>query len=194
MNRRDAIARVGLMLGVTVVGAEAFLTGCSPKRSETATSWLDFTPDRIAFLDEVGETILPKTSASGGAKDAKIGEFMKAIVTDCYEEADQHAFMDGFAKIDAASNQKYNKDFMKLDDKQKLELLSGIDQEAKDYSKTRKEGDPQSHYFGLMKQLTLWGYFTSEVGSKEALRYNPLPGKYQGCIDYKKGDRAWSAI
>jgi hypothetical protein len=43
-----------------------------------------------------------------------------------------------------------------------------------------------------MKQLTMLGYFTSEVGSTQALRYVPVPGKYEGCIPYKKGDRAWA--
>ncbi len=42
----------------------------------------------------------------------------------------------------------------------------------------------------MMKELTLWGYFTSEPGANKALRYIAVPGKYQGCIDYKKGDKA----
>jgi hypothetical protein len=43
-----------------------------------------------------------------------------------------------------------------------------------------------------MKQLTLLGYFTSEPGATKALRYNPVPGKFEGCIPYKKGDKAWA--
>jgi hypothetical protein len=61
MNRRDAITRVGLIVGGTVIGAEAFLSGCA-KRTEESVSWLNFSVDRIAFLDEVGETILPATA------------------------------------------------------------------------------------------------------------------------------------
>jgi hypothetical protein len=61
------------------------------------------------------------------------------------------------------------------------------------YNETKKEGDP-NHYFSLIKQLTLWGYFTSEVGSTKALNYLPLPGKYEGCIPYQKGDKLWAAI
>ena len=72
MNRREALSRVGLLVGGTVIGANAFLTGCAPKRSEVPVGTLDFSPENIAFLDEVGETILPKTAASGGAKEAKM--------------------------------------------------------------------------------------------------------------------------
>lgn len=192
MNRRDAIARVGLLVGGTVVGANAFLTGCTPKRSEEALGALDFSPKNISLLDEVGETILPTSAASPGAKEAKIGEFMKAIVTDCYEENDQKIFMEGIGKLNEAANAKFGDDFMDLDATQRHDLLVAIDKEAKDYQ-SNKKGEEPTHYFTMMKQLTLWGYFTSEVGSTKALRYNPVPGRYDGCIDYKKGDRAWSA-
>jgi hypothetical protein len=43
-----------------------------------------------------------------------------------------------------------------------------------------------------MKELTLLGYFTSEVGATKALRYVPIPGRFDGCIPYKKGDKAWA--
>jgi hypothetical protein len=44
----------------------------------------------------------------------------------------------------------------------------------------------------MMKQLTMLGFFTSEVGAKQALRYVPVPGRYDGCAPYKKGDKAWA--
>lgn len=192
MNRRDAIARVGLLVGGTVVGANAFLSGCAPKRSEDAAGLLDFSPKNISLLDEIGETILPTSAASPGAKEAKVGDFMKAIVSDCYEEKDQKIFMEGIKKLNEASNAKFDKDFMDLDATQRHDFLVELDKEAKDYQSKKKQEDP-THYFTMMKQLTLWGYFTSEAGSTKALRFNPVPGRYDGCIDYKKGDRAWSA-
>ncbi|MEX6690772.1 gluconate 2-dehydrogenase subunit 3 family protein [Danxiaibacter flavus] len=189
MNRRDALSRVALLLGGTIIGAEAFLSGC--KNTETKAGVLDFSANNIAFLDEVGETILPTTASSPGAKAAKIGEFMKTIVTDCYPEKDQKVFADTVNKINDAAKKKYNKDFMSLAANEKHDLLVELDKEAKDYNKNKKEGDP-NHYFAMVKQLTLWGYFTSEVGATKALRYVPVPGKYEGCIPYKKGDKAWA--
>jgi hypothetical protein len=44
----------------------------------------------------------------------------------------------------------------------------------------------------MMKQLTLWGYFSSEIGMKQALRFLPIPGRYDGALPYKKGDKAWA--
>jgi hypothetical protein len=190
MNRRDAIARVGLLVGGTVVGANVFLTGCA-RKSEEAASGLTFTPDNISFLDEVGETILPATTSSPGAKETRIGEFMKAIVSDCYEEKDQKVFFEIFTKLDEASEKKFGKHFLSLAPADRQTLLIAIDQEAKDYQKSKKADEPE-HYFTLTKQLTLWGYFTSELGSTKALRYLPIPGRYEGCAPYKKGDRAWA--
>ena len=50
------------------------------------------------------------------------------------------------------------------------------------------------HYFTMMKQLTLWGYFTSKEGMMQALKYVPVPDHYDACIDYKKGDKIMVGI
>src|ERR1700712_5632867 len=106
MNRREALSSVAVLLGGAIIGADAFLSGC--KNSEHQVSGaLDFSPENIAFLDEVGETILPATASSPGAKEAKIGEFMKTIVTDCYEEKDQKIFAEGIGRINKAARTKY---------------------------------------------------------------------------------------
>ena len=186
MNRRDALSSIALLVGGTLVGAEAFLTGCKTTGKKEGL----FAVDDVALLDEVGETILPAT-ATPGAKAAQIGQFMKTIVTDCYDENDQKTFTDGIGKLNDASKKKFDKDFMELQPNQRHDLLVTLDAEAKDYNGKKKEKDP-SHYFSLMKQLTVWGYFTSEPGATKALRYLPVPGKYVGDLPYKKGDKAWA--
>lgn len=80
MNRREALSRVAIIMGGTVLGAEAFLSGCT-----TAKTGLVFSADDIAFLNEVGEVIIPATNTPG-AKEAKVGEFMSVMVRDCYDE------------------------------------------------------------------------------------------------------------
>lgn len=190
MNRKDALSHIALLLGGSIAGAEFFLSGCTngPDRISSA---LDFSPTNISFLDEVGETILPATASSPGAKETMIGEFMKTIVTDCYDKTEQETFMEGIGKLNEAATRKYDKKFVSLEAKDKHDLLVALDKEANDYKKAKKKGDPD-HYFTLMKQLTLWGYFTSKDGATKALRYVAVPGRYEGCIDYKKGDKAWA--
>jgi hypothetical protein len=116
---------------------------------------------------------------------------MAAIVKDCYTQPDQKIFLDGMQKLDDASKKKNGKSFLESTPEQRHDLLVDLDKEAKDYAATKKKDDP-NHYFRMMKELTLWGYFTSEPGATKALRYVAVPGKYEGCIDYKKGEKAWA--
>lgn len=186
MHRREAVQYISLLLGGTLVGANAFLTGC---KTGTDTNYT-FSEDDIAFLNEVGETILPKT-ATPGAKAANVGEFMKVMVNDCYEAQDQKIFHEGIDQLKEASKKQLDTSFMEATPQQRHELLVALDQEQKDYMKN-KAAEDRPHYFRMMKELTLLGYFTSEVGSKEARRHVPVPGRYEGCIPYKKGDKAFT--
>jgi hypothetical protein len=202
MDRRELLKMIAVLTGGVVVGGEAFLTGCKNPESIGGPT---FSEKDIAFLDEVGETILPATKTPG-AKAAHIGQFMKTIVNDCYEEDDQKTFHEGIKKLNDACDKMHGHSFMNATPQQRTALLTSLDKEAKDYQKQRseknkaaKEKDKNAknlpnHYFTLMKQLTLWGYFTSKEGMTQALRFNPVPGRYDGCIDYKKGDRMFAGL
>jgi hypothetical protein len=186
MNRRDALQHIALLLGGTVVGGQAFLLGC---KNETAKEQ-GFTADDIAYLNEIADTILP-TTKTPGAKAANVGQFMTVMVNDCYDEKDQKTFRDGMGKINELSKKEYDKGFMDITAQDRLQLLTKLNQEQTAYSRNKKKDDP-THYFNLMKQLTLLGYFTSEIGATQARRYVAVPGRFDACIPYKKGDKAFA--
>lgn len=187
MNRREALEQVALILGGTIIGGAAFLEGC---RSTDPASKALLSQTQIAFLDEVAETIIPTTDTPG-AKAAKVGAFMSTMVTDCYKPEEQKIFLDGLSSIDKSATSAFGKGFMSLNPAQRTELINKINLELKQYNQNKKEKDPV-HYFGMVKQLTLLGYFSSEIGATQALRYIAVPGKYEGCVPYKKGDKAWA--
>lgn len=187
MERREAVQYIAMLLGGTLVGANAFITGCKPADKKDNTV---FTQEDVAYLNEVADTILPDTSTPG-AKAANVGQFMTVMVNDCYEAKDQKIFHEGLGKLNDASKKAYDADFVKLNPQQRHDLLVKLDQEQKDYTKNKKADDP-AHYFHMMKELTLLGYFTSEIGTKQARRYEPIPGRYDGCVPYKKGEKAWA--
>ena len=187
MHRREALQRVAVILGGTVVGSELFLSGC---KTEEKKSSLAFSEEDIPYLDEIAETIIPATDTPG-AKAAEVGRFMTVYVTDCYDEENQKSFHEGLDKINDLSKKKYDGAFMKVNPQQRHDLLVELDKEQKDYQTTRKKDDPQ-HYFRLMKELTILGYFTSKIGATQALRYQETPGRYEGCIPYTKGEKAWA--
>ena len=185
MDRRELLKMVALATGGVVIGGEVFLTGCKSK--DAAVAGTIFSQNDIAFLDEVGETIIPKTTTAG-AKEAEVGKFMTVMVTDCYDEADQKTFHEGIKKLDEACDKMHKHGFMKADAAQRKELLTSLDKDAKEYMKNKKKEDP-NHYFQMMKQLTLLGYFTSKPGIEQNFNYQQVPGKYDGAVPYKKGDK-----
>ena len=188
MNRRELLKMVALATGGAVIGGEFFLAGCKSKDAEVAG--MTFSQNDIALLDEVAETIIPKTTTAG-AKEAEVGKFMTVMVNDCYEEADQKIFHEGMKKLDEACNKMHGHNFMKAEPVHRKELLTSLDIEAKEYMKNKKKEDP-THYFTMMKQLTLVGYFSSKPGLEQNFNYQPVPGKYDGAVPYKKGDKLFS--
>jgi len=181
MERREAIKWVASLFGGTLIGAEAFLAGCTTDSEITF-----FSSEEIKLLDEIGETILPETSKSPGAKAAKIAEFMQKIVRDCYSADEQKIFRSGLVEVEEKADQDFKNSFLKLSSTQRLEIFTELDELAK----VKSENDVL-HFFTMMKQLTIWGFFTSEVGATKALRYDPIPGSYEGCLDLKPGQPAW---
>ena len=220
ITRREAVARVAALLGgVALIGGSALITGCRTER--TTAAFTPFTPDEIAYLDEIADTILPATSTPG-AKAAKTGEFMARMVTDSYNDKDQETLRAGMVKLDDASKDKNaGKTFMQATPEQRLALLKTLDKEHFDYSeKHRLEGlkkskevlsalqqnapktesqqataitdEPPNRYFRMMKELSLLGYFTSEIGCNQAQVYEESPGKWEPCIPYKPGQKAYA--
>lgn len=221
ITRREAILRMSALLGgVALIGSGALIAGCRAEKAGTAST--PFTADEIAYLDEIAETILPATSTPG-AKAAKTGAFMALMVTDTYHDDDETIFRDGMRKLDDASKKKNGASFMKATPTQRLALLQDLDREQHDYSEkqraeSRKKSDafisdqkqqnapeakisastaitadPPNHYFRMMKELALLGYFTSEIGATQALRYVESPGRYDPCLPYKAGEKDWAS-
>lgn len=186
MDRREYLKQIALLSGAAVVGADFFLTGCSPNGTAAGS----FTHAQLALLDELGETIIPATQTPG-AKAAAVGQFMEVMVRDCYTTEQQKTFNAGMKSIDAASQQANGKKFIEATAAQRHDLLVRLEKEAKTYNE-KKEKEKPVHYYTLMKQLTLWGFFTSKTGMTETLRHIPVPGKYDGAFPYTSGDRAWA--
>jgi hypothetical protein len=192
IDRREALKRVSVLLGgVALVGGSGLLAACGRDRPASGTTVGSFTPSDIQLLDEIADTILPETKTPG-AKAARVGPFMAVMVTDCYEPDDQKIFRSGMQKLEQASEKANGKSFMAATPQQRLALLESLDREQKSYMDAKKPDDP-AHYFRMMKELTMLGYFTSEIGYTKALRYAESPGRFDPCTEYKKGETSWAS-
>lgn len=191
MDRREALKNVAFLLGGAVTGAQAFLTGCH-STNEIKKDKIDslFSNEDVALMDEIGETIIPATDTPG-AKAAGIGSFMAMMVTDCYEEKDQKAFKNGLNNIRENFKQQFGHPFEGGKPGEQVSFLTKLEEDMSAYRRTKKE-EYTEHYFRMLKELTLLGYFTSEIGSTQALNYIQTPGRYEGCIPYEQGGKAWA--
>ena len=207
MTRRDAVQRViALMGGLSLVGdpLDAFAFDTAAMEQAMAEGVGTFTAADVALLDEIAETILPETTTPG-AKAAKTGAFMALMVTDAYTDRNQQVFRDGMRTLEEACRTATGTTFMQATPAQRLTLLEALDREQKTAIEERAnaprsryppaerpEEDEPPHYFRLMKELALLGYFTSEIGYTKAMRYVESPGRFDPNAPHAPGDRSWA--
>ena len=191
MTRRQAIARVTTLLGgAALVGGAGLLQAAVGAQAREYQGNGLFSREEVAWLDEVAETLLPETDTPG-AKAAGVGAFMAVMVNDVYAPDDQKVFRDGMRNLEDACRAEYGTGFREAAATERLALLERLDREQHAYMQTRA-GDAPAHYFRMMKELALLGYFTSEVGYTQALRYVETPGRFDPCAPYAPGEKAWA--
>jgi len=189
LTRREALRRVSVLLGgATLVGQSAWLAGCATDGAPRPGSSASFGPEDIALFAEIADTILPPTRTPG-AKAAGVGPFIALMVTDVYDAAEQRVFRDGLAKLERECRKLNGTDFMSATPAQRTTLLTQLDREQ--YALRNATGRPP-HYFRMLKELTLLGYFTSEIGYTQAMRYTETPGRFDPCVPYTPGEKAWA--
>lgn len=150
------------------------MQGCSAKKS---LEWqpMFLSQEQAVATAEVAERIIPATDTPG-AKDAGVPEFIDTMLNDIYTEEEQQNFLDGLEGLEKQSEESFGSSFSNLEDGQKDEVLKKMADATVDY---QGEGKP---FFLMAKELTMLGFFTSEVGATQVLQYVQVPGYYEGCI------------
>ena len=208
LTRREAVQRVAALLGgaALVGGHRLFAFSFEPAVIEKAMAQGAgaLTAADVALLDEIAETILPETSTPG-AKAARVGGFMALMVSEGYDERERQVFQRGLRQLDDACRQAHAVPFMQASAAQRLSLIEALDREQhavmEDRAPRRRVRAPASpsasdepaHYFRLMKELALLGYFTSEIGCTQAMRYVESPGRFDPNAPHAPGDRSWAS-
>ena len=189
MDRREALSLVSLICGGTIVGAGGFLSGCKESQQKSIIGILDIQSQTL--VENLAETILPGSPTSPGALDVEIGKFINQIVSDCYAENEQKAFIEGVKKLDEISNIDSGKKFINLSASDKNALLIRLENESESYNKG-KNARELPHYYSMMKQLIVLGYLSSELVATKVMQYVPIPGRFDGCVPYVDGEKAFT--
>lgn len=189
MERRQAIKYVATLLGgafsaPTLLAMDRWESNSAQKMLFGTFQLSDIERKIVA---EVAGMIIPKTDTAG-AKDAGVPAFIEMMLADCYRQPEHDSFKEGLEKLKTMG-------FLNQNEVQKTETLKKVEAENKELMKAynvqqTKMGDNDDKeimkkqakglpFWRLMKELTLMGYFTSEVGITASFEYVPIPGKLE---------------
>lgn len=204
MNRRQAALSFGALWGVLALpagaAAQAVVTW-APKALNAA---------QARVLDVVAELVIPATETPG-ARQAGVPQFVdRAVAIYCSPE-DAQAIRNGLDRIEADARAEHGKSFAALTSAQQTALVERYDVEGRGprtptaavgrgETETGLSNQPRSAvappkgppFFPVLKDLITVGYFTSELGATRAVRYDPVPGAFRGCVPLKEIGRAWA--
>jgi gluconate 2-dehydrogenase gamma chain len=181
MRRRALLKRAVWLLGgaVSAPAALALLQGCSPKERTAKLEVLQvaqFMTEGNTFevVSDIAEIMIPKTETSG-ARDAGVPMFIDGALAALYPRDAQDRFSAGCAEFQAAAKSS-GKAFLERDPGDRAAFV-------KQTLETALAGDRDPKPFILMvRELTLLGYFSSQVGITENMDYVPVPTVYHGCV------------
>lgn len=186
MDRREAIRRTAMLMG-GVISAPAImgvLNGCTAKPTiDWKPSFL--TEDQGILITQVSDIIIPKTDTPG-AKDVGVPGFIDVMVKDIYSKEDQDRFLDGLKTFSDGAEKKYGDPFIELTSADQLEYVKEV------HSAALAEKAADKPFILMIKELTLLGFFTSEVGATKVLQYDPVPGAYHGCVPLEEVGKTWA--
>ncbi len=178
MKRRKAIEAITIATGYSI--ALPSFSSCSSDSYKP----IFFSNKDLSLVDEISETILPRTNDVPGAKAANVANFVDTYIHACSTSEQQELISVGLIQLQDDCDDQYNKNFQNITPKQRTTYLTAIDHQASQSTTV--------HYFSLLKSTILFAYFTSQEGVEKALNYIPVPGKYIGDYPLKTDQKNWA--
>ncbi|MBA3438241.1 MAG: gluconate 2-dehydrogenase subunit 3 family protein [Pyrinomonadaceae bacterium] len=193
VSRRRALKVIGVGIGTATAlpvlnnnalgqhqhhgGTAAVQNGVAKKQKAQAPKF--FNAQEMAAISAMSELIIPTDDHSPGALAAEVPAFIDLMVSESPKEV-KDLWREGLAAVDKTSQKKFSKNFVGATPQQQTELLTEI---SKNERKTAKEQTPEERFFRAIKNLTIDGYYTSEVGIHKDLQYkgNAYLKEFTGC-------------
>jgi hypothetical protein len=170
MKRRLLLKSLSASVGALLV-MPAWANNWNLQSVGIQTSFLKL--EQANLLAEIVGTIIPEGKIQG-AKSLGVPVFIEKMIKDCYEKNAQDDFKKGLENVEMLSNGAYNQSFINLSVPQKEALLKKMEVST---------DVKQKEFYGLIKNLTIQGYTTSEYVMVNYLKYEMAPGHYYGCVN-----------
>jgi len=185
-DRRQWLKASATMLGASLIPASAAAEIAQQKpatapvpEAAAAKSARFFTPAQHALIEELAETIIPADSHSGGAKAAKVADYIEVTVRESTDETKQALWREGLRLIDSMSRHYNGKSFVEAAPEERVAVLTVLS------DNDRMVDLPEVRFFHELKGMTVFGYYTSKIGIHDDLEYkgNRILQEYVGCDD-----------
>ena len=190
MQRREALKLLLSGGGLSAMPTDlfAFLHAAHPASGYALRIFNPHQNDTvIAMIDQ----IIPATNTPG-AKGALVNEFIDVILTEWANDEERQNFLTGLAGVDKQSNDLFGKNFVAASPQQQVTLLRAMDESvAVQQGRRMRHGNTipedrdkqlRGEFFTVFKRITVHGYYTSEVGFREELKLEIIPGAQHGCV------------
>lgn len=191
MQRREALKLLAGAAALPLLSRDAFALFQTVHEQLSGTAALKtLDPHQNATVTTIVDLIIPATETPG-AKAVRVNEFIDVILTDWYDDSDKSAFFAGLVDVDIRSRNLFGKDFVDSNVQQQTQILTDLDDEL---MRMREFHDPkhppgrppEKHFFHMIKQLTLTGYYTSQVGFEQELHQYIIPPRHAGCVSIEE--------
>lgn len=147
-------------------------------------------PHHNATVVTMTDLIIPETDTPG-AKAARVNEFIDVILTEWATEEERQNFLNGLAGVDKQSDELFGKDFVDATPVQQATLLRAMDDFAASERGDRREKHGNTvpefdthlkgNFYDIFRNITLHGYYTSQIGFTQELKLQIIPGAQHGC-------------
>lgn len=203
MNRREFLQCAAILisgasasqLGFTLSAEQTTYLANAPDYNTTAVDY--FTPVQRKIVAAMAEAIIPRTDTPG-AIDAGVPKYIELMAANWLNEGESAIFNAGLQDIEIRIPKEYGSSFDQLSAAQQLQILEALEDDASDsewyeFGNTLREFISDAPFICQFKELTIWGFFTSQEGASQALRYDPMPMYFNGDIPLSKNESSWSA-
>lgn len=182
MKRREALKLLAATAALPLLSGEAFSLFRAIHDDLPATPALKtLNPHQNASITTIAELIIPQTDTPG-AKAARVNEFIDLILTEWYDNEERANFLAGLADVDTNSRKLFGKDFIDAAPEQQTQMLTELDNEMVRSQKAVPPPNPEEEkFFESMKQLTLAGYYTSQIGFEQELHQQIISPTHSSC-------------
>ncbi|TCD07033.1 gluconate 2-dehydrogenase subunit 3 family protein [Pedobacter frigidisoli] len=193
MHRREALRNVAFLLGGAISASTMGVLFESFTLPENEKNFVSFAVGDEKIFAEFADVIVPTTKSSAGAKAAGLGKFIPMMMQDCYPATLQTSFAQGFKDLQAKSMKDFGKNYLALTPADRTKLMIDLRAMAIAQKETKSEENKDLvYFFTTARDLTLLGYYASEIGCTKAREYVLVPGRYDGNAKLKPGQKSWA--